>query len=99
MCGEDDPTLLAERRAKLEALGPIPPWWRWLARRAWRRARATILAIDCSIVARMYRDIYSGADFEAIARRPHSSYFLISKEPYRDEDGFVYPVKGLGKEP
>lgn len=74
-----DPKLLAERQAKIDALGPCPPWWRFLGRRRWRRAYATIMAIDVSFAAAMYRQIYSDAALEEIANRP-SPFSAFMKE-------------------
>jgi hypothetical protein len=49
--------LLAEREAKLDALGRCPPWWRPFARRRWRRRLAVVLAMDVSKAAEMLHDL------------------------------------------
>jgi hypothetical protein len=62
--------LLAEREAKLDALGPRPPWWRPFARRRWRRRRDALLAMDVSQMAEMLREVYSDDVLRAMAARP-----------------------------
>jgi hypothetical protein len=49
--------LLAEREAKLDALGRCPPWWRPFARRRWRRRLAVVLEMDVSQTAEMLRKL------------------------------------------
>jgi hypothetical protein len=62
--------LLAEREAKLDALGPRPPWWQPFARRRWRKRRDAILAMDCSQMTEMLREVYSDDVLRAMAVRP-----------------------------
>jgi hypothetical protein len=87
MIRPDDPTLVAERQAKLDALGPLPSWWRPFARRKWKRSRASILAIDVSVYAAMLRSFYTREYAEAEARRP-LSFASILKEPYAADRPF-----------
>lgn len=53
-----DPKLVAERDAKVQALGPRPPWWRLFARRRWDERMATIMAMDVGAFTAMLRDMY-----------------------------------------
>lgn len=80
MMNNDDPKLVAERDARLAALGPQPPWWRPFARRRWKRERGYILATDVSQVTAMMRTLYTPECVEAIANRPHPSFAGITKE-------------------
>lgn len=75
-----DPKLAAERDAKLEALGPRPPWRRPFARRRWLRARAAILATDVSTLAALMREVYSTRSLEQMADRRSPFLSLIERE-------------------
>jgi myo-inositol catabolism protein IolC len=66
----EDLALAIERDDRIRALGPRPPWWRPLSRRAWRRKRAAILATDVSIFTAMLRSVYTPESTEEMARRP-----------------------------
>lgn len=63
------PTLVAERDAKLRAMGPRPPWWRPFARRRWRRRHAEIMAMDVSQYAEFLRHQYPAERVDELARR------------------------------
>lgn len=78
------PELLAERQARVDALGPLPPWWRLFKRRAWRRERSRIMATDVSTSAYMLRRIYSAAAVDELAARQHPVFTLIGKAEGRD---------------
>jgi hypothetical protein len=73
--------LIREREAKLDALGPRPPWWQPFARRRWRRRRDAILAMDCSQMTEMLREVYSDDVLRAMAVRPTIDYGNIAKRP------------------
>jgi hypothetical protein len=73
--------LLAEREAKLDALGPRPPWWQPFARRRWRKRRDAILAMDCSQMTEMLRGWYSDERLREMAARPAFDFGNIAKRP------------------
>lgn len=71
-----DPDLVAQRDARLVALGPRPPWWQPIARWHWRRSRAAILATDVSATAAMLSAVYSSDRVRELAERPQPSAVL-----------------------
>jgi hypothetical protein len=73
--------LIREREAKLDALGPCPPWWHPFARRRWRRRRDAILAMDCSQMTEMLREWYSDEMLRDLAARPAIDFGNIAKRP------------------
>jgi hypothetical protein len=75
--------LLAEREAKLDALGPRPPWWQPFARRRWRRRRDAILAMDVSVWAENLRRWYPAARVQEMAAVSAASYARESMEKSR----------------
>jgi hypothetical protein len=68
------PRLVAERDAKVLALGSCPAWWRPFARRRWRRRRAAIMAMDVSMWAEDLRRWYSIERVRDLAARPAVNY-------------------------
>lgn len=77
------PRLVAERDARLAALGSYPPWWRVLARRRWHHERAAILAMDVSQYSEMLRSWYSDDRIQDLARSTPSYAMLKRTEPQR----------------
>jgi hypothetical protein len=75
----EDPDLVAERQSKLDALGPRPPWWRWLTRRRWKQAYRRIWAADVSYVGAMLRRVYSKEFVTEMANKTHPAIALIGK--------------------
>lgn len=63
-----NPALVAERDRRLAVLGPQPSWWRFFARRRWRRERAAILAMDVSEMAALLRRLYPSDTIEKLAQ-------------------------------
>ena len=87
----DDETLVAERQAKLDALGPRPAWWRLLARRRWKHERARICAMDVSKATAMFRRLYTPAAIEQ-ALRPHPMLSVMGKVKHFESGAFSYTV-------
>jgi len=76
----DDEQLVAEREAKLVALGPRPPWWRPFRRRRWTRARASILAMDVSKLTAIMRRLYgSYEEIHELVSREHVTFTNIKR--------------------
>ena len=71
--------LIAERQAKLVALGPRPPWWRVLSRLRWHRRHAAIMAMDVSAAAEMFRSVYSSARVQELAEQFPPSFAMLKK--------------------
>lgn len=63
--------LAVERCERLADLGPVPPWWRVLARRRWLRAFAAIMAADISTMGEMLREMYPRETVDALVQRQH----------------------------
>lgn len=64
------PKLVSERNARLDALGPRPPWWRPFTRRRWDRDHARISAVDVSEWAEMLRHWYGPESVKRLAAQP-----------------------------
>jgi hypothetical protein len=73
------PRLVAERNARMDALGPRPPRWRPIARRRWRRQYAAIAAMDVSAAAEMLRSVYSNERVRALAERPSPTFAMLRR--------------------
>lgn len=78
-----DPKLLAERNAKLLALGLCPPWWRPFARRRWVRRYAAILAMDVTAARALLRRLYPAEHVVVVAQQEHPMLGAIAR--YRPE--------------
>lgn len=84
-----DPDLVRERDTRIAALGPRPPWWRWLSCRRWDRAHARLLAMDVSALAGLVRRHYSEQLVWGIAGRRLPSFATLGKST-----GLYTVVKG-----
>lgn len=78
MMGSDNPRRVALRAARIEALGPIPPWWRVFARRRWRQSAASINAMDVSEYAAWIARHYDEDSIIQLANRP---LLTLRKDP------------------
>lgn len=83
-----------ERRGRLNALGPRPPWWRLFARRRWDRRVAEITAYPIDEMTLLLRDHYSNA-LEQLAARP-AMLANIKKDSGRAlYSDYVLPVRSI----
>jgi hypothetical protein len=52
------PARAVERYDRIKALGSVPPWWRFRARRRWLQEFTAIMALDISTSAEILRKLY-----------------------------------------
>lgn len=77
---EDDPRLVAERDAKILALGPCPPWYRPLKRRRWRIARTQLGFMSVSRMTAIAREMYPADSVLKMSMRPSPFLSLLRKD-------------------
>lgn len=85
--------LVAARAQRLADLGPRPPWWRFLARRRYDRARSAVLAMDVSEERELLMQLHPAADVTELAARRHLD--LITKAPREPGALYVRAVEHL----
>lgn len=65
-----DADLLAERDRKIgEHLARRPPWWRFFARRRWRRELTALQTLSVSFMSAMLRQLYTAESVEALVKQ------------------------------
>jgi len=76
---EDDPQLVAERDAKILAIGPRPPWWRPFKRRRWQSARDALGYMDVSRLTALTRQLYPADSVVTMAMKPSPFLSMLKK--------------------
>ncbi len=73
------PSLVAERQARLNALGARPPWWKPFARRRFDRQHVAIMAMDCRWSSLILRRFYSSERTQQIVDRQLAIMAFLAK--------------------
>ncbi len=89
---DEDEALVAERQTRLDALGPMPSWWRLFSRHRWKRERSRICAMSVSMMTALMRRVYPPEMIEN-ALRPHPTLSMIRNVKHSDGGAFTYTVE------
>lgn len=71
--------LQSARRARILAVGPYPPWWRPLARRAWRKRLHAAMVVTAEEMSAIIQDAYAQA-LDSLARQPNPALSFGRRE-------------------
>lgn len=84
-----------ERCKKIAALGRVPSWWRFFARRRWIRSFGAIMAFDISEAAEMLRGIYNQDAINRMAQAPSLAFVKRTDRGTRWVEPVAYDSKDI----